>query len=37
MEDQVIALYARGVSTRDIGAHLHQIHGVDISPPLSQF
>jgi len=34
IEDQVIALYARGVSTRDIGAHLHQIYGVDISPTL---
>jgi putative transposase len=34
IEDQVIALYARGVSTRDIQAHLHQIYGVDISPTL---
>ncbi|MCY0895852.1 MAG: IS256 family transposase [Alicyclobacillaceae bacterium] len=34
IEDQVIALYARGVSTRDIGAHLHPIYGVDISPTL---
>lgn len=31
IEDQVIALYALGVSTRDIGAHLHLIYGVDIS------
>ena len=34
MEDQVIALYARGVSTRDIQAHLHPIYGMDISPTL---
>ncbi|WP_308661188.1 transposase [Alicyclobacillus sp. SP_1] len=27
-------MYARGVSTRDIGVHLHQIYGVDISPTL---
>ncbi len=34
IEEQVIALYARGVSTRDIGAHLHQIYGMEISPTL---
>ena len=34
IEDQVIALYARGVSTRDIQIHLHQIYGMDISPTL---
>ena len=34
IEEQVIALYARGVSTRDIQAHLHQIYGVEISPTL---
>jgi len=34
IEDQVIALYARGVSTRDIQDHLHQIYGVEISPTL---
>ena len=34
IEDQVIALYARGVSTRDIQAHLHQIYGMEISPTL---
>ena len=30
----MIALYARGVSTRDIQAHLHQIYGIEISPAL---
>ena len=34
IEEQVIALYARGVSTRDIQAHLHQIYGIEISPTL---
>lgn len=34
IEEQVIALYARGVSTRDIGAHLHQLYGLDVSPTL---
>ena len=34
IEEQVIALYARGVSTRDIQAHLNQIYGIEISPTL---
>jgi putative transposase len=34
IEQQVIALYARGVSTRDIQAHLHQLYGLDVSPTL---
>jgi putative transposase len=34
IEEQVIALYARGVSTRDIQAHLHQLYGLDVSPTL---
>ncbi|WP_174520863.1 transposase, partial [Alicyclobacillus acidiphilus] len=32
IEDQVIALYARGMSTRDIQAHLEHLYGVDVSP-----
>ncbi|WP_304459857.1 IS256 family transposase [Alicyclobacillus sendaiensis] len=32
IEEQVIALYARGFSTRDIQDHLQQIYGVDMSP-----
>lgn len=31
IEEQVIALYARGVSTSDIQAHLHQIYGIDFA------
>ena len=31
-DDKIIALYARGMTTRDIQAHLKEIYGVDISP-----
>jgi putative transposase len=33
-DDRVIALYARGMTTRDIQAHLEEIYGVEISPDL---
>jgi putative transposase len=33
-DDKIIALYARGMTTRDIQAHLDEIYGVDISPTL---
>ncbi|RMF00544.1 MAG: IS256 family transposase, partial [Alphaproteobacteria bacterium] len=33
-DDKVIALYARGMSTRDIQAHLEEIYEVDVSPSL---
>jgi putative transposase len=33
-DDKIIALYARGMSTRDIKAHLAEIYGVDVSPDL---
>ena len=33
-DDKVIALYARGLSTRDIRAHVEEIYGVDIAPSL---
>lgn len=32
IEDQIIALYAKGVSTRDIQDHLEQLYGIDVSP-----
>jgi putative transposase len=32
--DQIISLYSRGLSTRDIKAHLEDIHGVEVSPEL---
>lgn len=34
IEDQIIALYAKGVSTREIQDHLHQLYGIDVSPTL---
>ena len=34
IEDQILALYAKGVSTRDIQDHLNQLYGVDVSPAL---
>jgi len=32
--ERIIALYARGLSTRDIRAHLREIYGVEVSPDL---
>ena len=34
IEDQIISLYARGVSTRDIQDHFQQLYGVEVSPTL---
>ena len=34
IEEQIIGLYAKGVSVRDIQAHLNHLYGVDISPTL---
>ena len=34
IERQVIAMYAKGMSTRDIEDHLRDIYGIDISPAL---
>jgi putative transposase len=33
-DDKIIALYARGMTTRDIQAHLEEMYGVDVSPTL---
>ena len=33
-DQKIIALYARGMTTRDIQAHLRELYGVDISPDL---
>ena len=33
-DDKVIALYARGLSTRDIQGHLEDMYGVEVSPSL---
>jgi putative transposase len=32
IEDQIIALYAKGVSTREIQDHLQNLYGIDLSP-----
>lgn len=34
IEDQILALYAKGVSTRDIQDHLSQLYGMDVSATL---
>lgn len=33
-DDKIISMYARGMSTRDIQAHLEEIYGVEVSPGL---
>jgi putative transposase len=33
-DDKIIALYTRGLPTREIQAHLKEIYGVDVSPTL---
>jgi len=33
-DHKIIALYARGLSTRDIQAHVSELYGVTISPDL---
>jgi putative transposase len=34
IEAQIVALYAKGMSTRDIQDHLQQVYGLDVSPML---
>ena len=33
-DDKIVAMYARGMTTRDIQAQLEEIYGVDVSPTL---
>lgn len=33
-DEKVISLYARGMTTREIQGHLHELYGVDVSPTL---
>ncbi len=33
-DDKIISMYARGMSTRDIEAHLREMYGVDVSATL---
>ena len=32
VEQQIIAMYQKGLSTRDIQDHLRDIYGIDVSP-----
>jgi putative transposase len=34
LEDQIIALYSKGMSTRDIEAHMKDVYGINVSPSL---
>jgi len=34
IEEQIIALYAKGVTTREIQDHLNQLYGVEVSPTM---
>ena len=34
IEDQIVALYARGMTTRDIQAQLQDLYGMEVSPTL---
>lgn len=34
LEDQIIAMYAKGMSTRDIKDHMKDIYGIDVSPSM---
>ena len=33
-DDKIISMYARGMSTREIVGHLHDLYGIDVSPDL---
>ena len=34
LEDQILAMYAKGMSTRDIEEHMRDIYGVEVSPTM---
>lgn len=34
IDDQVLSMYAKGMTTRDIKAHLESLYGIDASPEL---
>jgi putative transposase len=33
-DEKIISIYARGMSTREIVSHLHEIYGIEVSPDL---
>lgn len=34
IEDKIISMYAKGMTTRDIQSHISELYGLDISPTL---
>ena len=34
LEDKIVAMYAKGMSTRDIEDHMQDIYGIDVSPTM---
>ena len=34
-DEKIVSMYARGMSTREIAGHLHELYGIDVSPDLS--
>lgn len=34
IEDKIISMYARGMSTRDIQSHVEEIYGLEVSPTM---
>ncbi len=35
-DDKIVSMYARGMSTREIGGHLRELYGIEVSPDLTQ-
>src|SRR5579871_1429383 len=33
-DDKILSMYARGMTTRDIQSHLHEMYGIEVSPTL---
>ena len=33
-DEKIVSMYARGMSTREIVGHLHDLYGIDVSPDL---
>ena len=33
-DDKIVSMYARGMSTREIAAHLRELYGIEVSPDL---
>ena len=33
-DDKIVSMYARGMSTREIAGHLHELYGIEVSPDL---